>query len=124
MALKNTLEFLERITQFDIPISNTTRGEQIHQTYRNKLTVQLKEALYQDCVKMFENNELGIIPYLTKEGVILEIPNVSIADNTDPNTCNGAISLEWSFTFKNLEYDAQTFSDEYEFTLVKKAKEN
>ena len=116
MELKHTLKMLQRIMELEIPVSNTTRGEQIQQTYRNNLTTKLKEALFKDCSEAFNNEETtGIIPYLTKEGVVLELPNESVADNTDPNMCNGAISIEFSFAIKSLEYDATEASKEYDF---------
>lgn len=124
MQLKNTIEKLKQITALTIPISNTARGEQIHQTFRNNLTNQLKEALYEDCAEGLTENDSGIIPYLTREGVILELPNSSVADNTDPDLCNGAISIELAFTFKSLDFDAQIAADEYEFQLKQKAKKS
>lgn len=123
MKLDKTQEVLKEITKLEIPISNTTHGEQIQQTYRNNLTKRLKEALYEDCKALFPpDNTDGILPYLVKEGVILEVPNVSIADNTDPNLCNGAISIEWGFTIKSLEYDAGMAAEELEFLATQKAK--
>jgi hypothetical protein len=127
MKLKHTRAFLEKLQVLDIPISNTTRGETIQQTYRNKLTAQLKEALFKDCQASFEGEDgMSIIPFLTKDGVILDVPNSSIADNADPNFCNGSISIEWSFTIKGLEFDGAEAAREYEFSLEqakKKAEE-
>lgn len=115
MKLTKTRELLEQIMKLDIPISNTTKGKQVHQTYRNNLTAKLTEMLYEDCA----NSLLGendIIPYLTKNAVILEIPNPVIADSLDKDDLgSGALSIELGFTIKNLETDASELADEYEF---------
>lgn len=116
MLLKRTKEFLEKICNMEMPLSNTVRGEQIHQTHRNKLTAELKEALYEDCKECFPiDNTAGILPYITKDGVIFELPNISVADNT-PNDYTGAISIECKFTFKGLEFSAPEAEEEYRFT--------
>ena len=122
MHLPRTKAFLTHIQSLDIPISNTTRGEQIHQTYRNQLTTDLKMALYEDLMEALAEDNDGILPYLVKEGVILEIPNASIADNTDPDLCSGAISIEWSFTFKGLDFFAPEAAADYEFQMEQNRK--
>ena len=125
LNLKNTVALLERMQNLDIPISNTTRGETIQQTYRNKLTAQLKEALFKDCQACFEEGDgMSIIPFLTKEGVVLDVPNISVTDNADPNYCNGSISIEWSFTIKGLEFDGAEAAREYQFSLEQTKKRN
>ena len=123
MHLPRTKTLLAHIQSLDIPISNTSRGEQIHQTFRNQLTAELRTALYEDLMESFQDDSNGILPYLIKEGVILEIPNSSVADNTDPDTCNGAISIEMSFTFKGLDYDAPEAAAEYDFLQQKKRRD-
>lgn len=124
MHLPRTKALLEKIQTMDIPLSSTTRGEQIHQTFRNQLTTELKNALYEDLlVCLAEDSSDGILPYLVKEGVILEIPNAGVADRTDPEQCSGAISVEWSFTFKGLDYFAPEAAADYDFQTEKKRKE-
>ena len=127
MQLKNLSKLLSDIQKLDVPISNTTRGEAIHQTYRNTLTKRLHDALFKDCQDAFDSDESsGILPFLTREGIILDVPNEYVADNTDPNMCNGSISIVWSFTIKGLEYDGAEAAREYEFDLEqarKKAEE-
>lgn len=123
MHLPRVKELLTKIQALDIPISNTTRGEQIHQTYRNQLTAELRTALYEDLMDSLRDDSDGILPYLIKEGVILEIPNASVADNTDPDVCNGAISIEMSFTFKGLDFDAPEAAAEFDFLQQKKRRE-
>jgi len=123
MHLPRTKSMLEKIQGLDIPISNTTRGEQIHQTFRNQLTAELRNTLYEDLMESFADDTTGILPYLIKEGVILEIPNASVADNTDPDLCNGAISIEMSFTFKGLDFDAPEAAAEFDFLQEKKRRD-
>lgn len=122
MHLKSTREFLERLITMDMPISNTTRGEQIQQTFRNKLTTQLKEVLFEDCTASFPfDDATGIIAYRTKEGVVLEIPNSSVADNITNEFGSGAISIEMKFTIKGLEYNAEEMAEEFDMKLREKA---
>lgn len=124
MQLKNTRNFLHEIAEMDMPISNTVRGEQIQQTFRNKLTTQLKEALFQDCEETFNvsNEPDGILAYRTKDGVVLEIPNNSIADNVTNEFGSGAISIEMKFTIKGLEYNASDESEDYQLSLMEKQR--
>ena len=122
MQLKNTRNFLEKMITMDMPISNTTRGEQIQQTFRNNLTNQLKEVLFDDCLESFPaNNSTGILSYRTKDGVVLEIPNSSVADNITNEFGSGAISIELKFTIKGLEYNAEEMAEEYDIGLREKA---
>lgn len=115
MQLTKTKELLDKIMEMQIPISDTMKGKLVHQTFRNKLTLQLKEALYED----FSNTLLSegtILPYLTKEGVIVEVPNASVADNITPDDLgSGAISIEFSVTIKSLDTDANELAEEYNF---------
>lgn len=126
MQLKRVKAMLENLMELEVPVSNTTRGEQIQQTYRNKFTAKLKEALFEDCKETL-GEESEIVPFLTKDGVILEVPNASIADNMENDIGSGAISIEMSFTIKGLEYNASDESDNYALDLEEKAakkKEN
>lgn len=123
MKLTLVEKMLREIMGLDIPISNTTRGEQIQQTFRNKLTAQLKEALFEDCMESFPASEVnGIIPYLTKDGVILELPNESVADGITNDIGSGAISIEMKFTIKGLEYNAADESEDYDLHLLEKQR--
>jgi hypothetical protein len=74
MFFKNTLDLLKKIQNLDIPVSNTTRGEAIQQTYRNNLTAKIRNTFFEDCKAYFENEAedgMSIIPFITKEGIIL-----------------------------------------------------
>lgn len=115
MELTNTKKLLDEIMNMNVPISNTSRGEQIQQTYRNNLTAALKEALFEDCLASLTDTD-GVAPYLTKEGVVLEIPNQSIADNLITEYGSGAISIIWNFTIKGLDYNAAEMAEEFDLT--------
>lgn len=122
MQLKNTRAFLEALGEMEMPITNTTRGEQIQQTFRNNLTAQLKETLFEDCSESFPADDpSGIMAYRVKEGVILEIPNGSIADGITNEYGSGAISIEIKFTIKGLEYNAADYAEEYDIIQKDKA---
>lgn len=115
MKLTKTEELLNKICEMEIPISDTLKGKLVHQTFRNKLTTQLKEALYEDFAEALLA-EGQILPYLTKDGVIVEVPNESVADNISPNDLgSGAISIEFSVTIKSLDTDANELAEEYNF---------
>lgn len=117
MQLKEFTDLLLDIQEMEMPISETTKGKQVQQTFRNNLTNKLLEALYKDC----EQNFLGdtdIIPYLIKGGVILEVPNASVADSLGENDLgSGALSIELNVTIKNLDADAKELADDYAFKL-------
>ena len=119
MHLKKTREFLEKMITMDMPVSNTARGEQIQQTFRNNLTAQLKEIMFEDCAECFPADG-DIIAYNTKDGVVLEIPNSSVADNITNSFGSGAISIEFKFTIKGLDYNAAEMADDY--AVLQKAK--
>ena len=123
MKLTRVENLLNEIIGLEIPISNTTRGEQMQQTYRNKLTARLKEALFEDCMEAFPATAInGIIPFLTKDGVILEVPNESVADGITNEIGSGAISIEMKFTIKGLEYNAADESEDYDLHLLEKQR--
>lgn len=122
MKLTKTKALLDKICGMEIPISDTLKGKLVHQTFRNKLTVQLKETLYEDFAEslLAEGN---ILPYLTKDGVILELPNETVADNISPDDLgSGAISIEFSITIKSLDTDANELAEEYNFVKQQAAE--
>ena len=117
MELKEFTKLLIDIQELEMPISETTKGKQVHQTYRNNLTNKLLEALYKDCEQGFLG-DTDIVPYLIKGGVILEVPNASVADSLNANDFgSGALSIELNVTIKNLETDAQELADDYALKL-------
>ena len=120
MQLTRVKALLEDLMELEVPISNTTRGEQIQQTYRNKFTAKLREALFEDCKESFADGN-DIMPFITKDGVILEVPNETVANNMENDIGSGAISIEMSFTIKGLEYNASDESDNYALDLEEKA---
>lgn len=117
MQLKEFTNLLLDMQEMEMPISDTTKGKQVQQTFRNNLTSKLLEALYKDCEQSFLG-ETDIIPYLIKGGVILEVPNASVADSLGENDLgSGALSIELNVTIKNLDTDAQELADDYAFKL-------
>ena len=122
MKLENVMKLLNELKELEIPISNTTRGEQIQQTYRNKFTARLREALFEDALATLPVTDSGndVVPFLTKDGVILEVPNESIANGITNDLGSGAISIEMKFTIKGLEYNAADESEDYEISVEEK----
>ena len=119
MTLNEFTKLLFDMQEMEMPISDTTKGKQVQQTYRNNLTAKLIEALYKDCEQSFLG-ETDIIPYLIKGGVILEVPNSGVADSLGENDLgSGALSIELNVTIKSLETDAQELADDYSFKLEK-----
>jgi hypothetical protein len=119
---ENVLNVLNEIKTKAVKISQTTKGECIHQTERNKIGAELREALFADLSELFPVSESAedIVAYFTKDGVILEVPNGSVKDNISNVNGSGAISLEIGFTVKGLEYNAQDESDAYKVDLAEK----
>lgn len=124
--LTNTIETLNAIKEMTIKISNTKSGECIHQTQRNQIGAMLRSALIKDLAEIFppSENADAIVAYHTKDGLVLEIPNSSVADNMT-NTCgSGAITVNLDYIVKSLEYNAKDESEAYEIDLADKiAKE-
>lgn len=122
MKLTKTKELLDKICEMEIPVSETLKGKLVHQTFRNKLTTQIKETIYEDLADSLLS-EGNILPYLTKEGVILEVPNESVANSMLPDDLgSGAISIELSVTIKSLDTDANELADEYNFAKQQAAE--
>lgn len=115
MKLTRVKNLLNEISQMELPISDTLKGKLVHQTTRNNLTNQLKEALYEDFAEeLLQDGE--IIPYLIKEGVILEVPNASVANAIGPNDMgSGALSIEFGIAIKGLDVDANELASEFDF---------
>ena len=123
MKIEKTYQLLQEIQKMDMPISNTIKGKQIHQTFRNNLTAKIKQMFYEDCMQSMANGDEGIFPYLAKDGVIIEIPNASVVDCLEADDLgSGAISLEIKFAIKNLDCDANELADEYSFKLAQDAE--
>ena len=124
--LTNTMETLNAIKEIAIKISATKSGESIHQTQRNQIGSMLREALIKDFMEFFppSDEQNAIVAYHTKEGLMLEIPNSSVADNITNTAGSGAITINLDYTVKNLEYNAKDESEAYLVDLADKvAKE-
>lgn len=121
---------LEKIKETEYKITQTTKQgelvETIHQTQRNGIKSLLREALCADIMDSFPKTAEGeaVIAYATAEGIVLEIPNASIADKVANVDGSGAISAVLDFSISALNYNASVCSAEYEEKLAeKKAKE-
>lgn len=121
IKLTNTATALEALKEVAIKVSQTQKGDCIHQTQRNKILAQLRDALFADVSTAFppSANAQDIVAYYTDDGIILEIPNESVCDSLTSVDGSGAISVEIGFTIKSLEYNAK---DEAEAHAVKVAE--
>lgn len=118
----NVSTVLNELKTKAVKISNTTKGECIHQTTRNAIGAELRSALFADLSAIFpiSENAEDIVAYLTEDGVVLEVPNESVKDNITNADGSGAITLEIGFTVKSLEYNAQDKSEAYKIDLAEK----
>ena len=126
IVLKRVGELFEELLTMEVPLSETLKGTNIHQTFRNKLTERFANALYEDLVECLPlDGSKSVIPFSVSKGVIFDVPNALIADNT-PDDYSGAMSLGLYWTFHDLECSAEAEQEEYFFKRAqaeKKAKE-
>lgn len=125
MNFTKTLETLNAIKSAEIKISDTSKGEAIHQTQRNTISGLLRKALFDDLSQIFPISEdsNSIVAYLTADGVVLEVPNESVRDKLTSPIGSGAITLEIGFSVKNLEYNARDMSEDYAEQVAQKEAE-
>jgi hypothetical protein len=117
---------LETIRSNEYKITQTTKQgelvETVQQTQRNGIKTLLREALYMDILSEFPKTDEGgvVVAYATADGIVLEIPNESIADKIANVSGSGAISAVLDFSISALNYNASDLADEYEEKLAKK----
>lgn len=114
---------LNEIAETNYKVTLAKNGtENIHQTQRNGIGAQLKQALYESLSELLvdgnDPNTLGV--FFTSEGVIVEVPNSSIADNVTNEEGSGAISLLFSVQVKSLNYNAADSSESYQVEVAEK----
>lgn len=116
--MRNFIDKIEQIQVQEFKITKGTKGEQIQQTQRNNLKADLVQAIYD----LFASNYDYV--YRSKDGVLLEIANESIADNVSNELGSGAITVCIDLKVMGLETDARAESEDYVHTLKEKALKN
>ena len=117
---------LEEIKSKTFKVTQTTKNgelvETIHQTERNGIKTLLREALCSDIMEHFpkSNNSEDIVAYYTADGIVLEIPNLSIADKIANVDGSGAISVVLDLSISSLNYNAGDLAEVYEEKLAEK----
>ena len=121
---------LEKVRSGEYKVTQTTKGgelvETIHQTERNGIKALLRQALCEDIMQAFPKSDSSndVVAYSTADGIVLEIPNESIADKIANISGSGAISAILDFSISSLNYNAADLAEEYEEKMAEKiAKE-
>lgn len=115
--MNNLMELIVELKNRDFKITKTAKGiEQLQQTQRNNLKAELVSALFADLQKHYE------YAYRTKDGIMLEIANDSIANNLTNENGSGAITITLDIKVNDLETNAENESADYEITLAEKAE--
>lgn len=104
--MKNLLTLIDEIKTRPLSISVTAKGEQVQQTQRNKLKAELMAAILADLKEGYE------YVYPSADGILIEIANDNIADNTQ-SAGSGAITVALDLKIKNLDTDAIHESEAY-----------
>lgn len=101
----------------------TTAGgkEKVQQTQRNNLRARILEALQADLAELFE--KVGRV----KDGVLVEVPNASIADGVSRDSIgSGALTIAFDVTIKDLDtdldYEVSTYAEDCEQKAKEKAE--
>lgn len=105
--MKNLLTLIDEIKTRPLSISVTAKGEQVQQTQRNKLKAELMAAILADLKEEYE------YVYPSADGILIEIANDSVADNTQSEEGSGAITIALDLKIKNLDTNAEQDSEVY-----------
>jgi hypothetical protein len=110
------MELIVELKTRDFKITKTTKGiEQLQQTQRNNLKAELVATLLADIKSQYE------YAYRTKDGIMLEIANDSIANGITNENGSGAITITLDIKVNDLETNAENDSQDYEIAMSEKA---
>lgn len=112
--MKHLKALLDTLQDQTFRITETTRGEAIQQTERNKLKADILNAIFDDIRDTYE------YVFRSEEGILLEIANQSIADKLQSDEGSGAITVCFDLKVKNLDCNAETESADYMRKLEEK----
>ena len=119
--MEHFIDFIKSIEGMTFPITVRANGvEQIGQTARNALKRQLMESFAKALADAMPENERVA---QTSEGVLLEIPNSSICDNSTSESGSGALTLCFDIKVKDLDTDLTYEVEQYQELLAKKEKD-
>lgn len=106
-------DFLESIKTRPLRITKAKNGEQLQQTDRNKLKADLLETLLETLA------EITPFVYRTKEGILLELENESVANGISADSeGSGAITVAIDCKFMSLDTNASLESECYQELLA------
>lgn len=113
--MKTLQDFANSVQALPLRITNGQKGITIQQTDRNNLNKAITDFLYDHFKDGYE------FVYRSKDGVLLEFANNSIADNLDTNVGSGAITVVLSVKINGLETIATDEEENYKMELQEKA---
>lgn len=107
--MKNLTALFQDIENRTFRVTTTASGkEKLQQTERNGLRAELMDKLLADLA------ESGYRVARGKDGVLVEIPNGSVADGVSRNSIgSGAITLAFEVKVKDLDSELEYLADEY-----------
>lgn len=116
--MQNLKALFEDIVGRTFKITTTAGGkEKIQQTERNNLRVELLESLLADLA----GTDFKVAR--TKDGILVEIPNNSIADGISRDSIgSGALTLAFEVSIKDIDADLEYLAEEYETDQATKAQ--
>lgn len=108
--MKNLTNLFNSVAERVFRITTTASGtEKLQQTERNGLRAELLENLLADLA------ECGYRVARGKDGILVEIPNSSIADGISQNSIgSGAITLAFDVKVKDLDSDLAYLAEEFD----------
>lgn len=112
--MEHLKQLLAELQNKTFRITETTRGEAIQQTERNKLKADILNAIFDDIREVYE------YVFRSEEGILLEVENQSIADNLQSEEGSGAITVCIDLKVKNLDCNAENESADYMRKLEEK----
>lgn len=113
--MENLKNLISEIKGKQFKITKSSKGEMLQQTQRNELKHALLQALLQDLA-----SEIDFVG-LSADGIMVEIPNDSIADNIENESGSGAITCTIDIKINGLEFNFDEERKNYEIDQKEKA---
>lgn len=106
--MKNLIDLINQTQEREFKITENGKGKNLQQTQRNNYKTELLNALFTDLASKID----GV--FRSEDGVLIEIPNNSVADNVSPEEDgSGAITIALDITIKSLNTNALDLADNY-----------
>lgn len=116
--MENLRKLIDEVGAENYRVTTTANGvEKIQQTERNALRARIMQALQDDLSAVFE------IVGRNEDGVLIEIPNASIANGISQNSIgSGAITIAIDIKVKDLDADLEVLTEMYAEVQANKAQ--